>query len=242
MSLGIGPVSHVIDALCLFVFPSVVIAHSPSQWFFLLLALTTSGLRLFSSAVYAEEMEALFLSFSSLDNLSRINFNSMDEDINRQSFHGTYVVQDGLPLWVMMQWMENSIARLTGHMRMNNRLNRVHVMKALTSPFFDIGKKVAERSWHIICCLFCSVLDHLHPVSAHILSVPAALSFYRVLQRPMIYTSYLLLSTFVSCQSSRSSRLSMYMGFPCVSILSSQCDRHDCEIVTGWSSSSELRA
>ncbi|XP_066475364.1 transient receptor potential cation channel subfamily M member 2 isoform X1 [Tiliqua scincoides] len=34
----------------------------------------------------------------SLENLSRINFNSVDGDINRQSFHGTYVVQDGLPL------------------------------------------------------------------------------------------------------------------------------------------------
>uniref|UniRef100_A0A6J0T728 Transient receptor potential cation channel subfamily M member 2 isoform X2 n=2 Tax=Pogona vitticeps TaxID=103695 RepID=A0A6J0T728_9SAUR len=34
----------------------------------------------------------------SLENLSRINFNSMDGDVNRQSFHGTYLVEDGLPL------------------------------------------------------------------------------------------------------------------------------------------------
>ncbi|XP_062832545.1 transient receptor potential cation channel subfamily M member 2 isoform X1 [Anolis carolinensis] len=34
----------------------------------------------------------------SLDNLSKINFNTMDGDINRQSFHGTYLVEDGLPL------------------------------------------------------------------------------------------------------------------------------------------------
>ncbi|XP_048362343.1 transient receptor potential cation channel subfamily M member 2 isoform X1 [Sphaerodactylus townsendi] len=33
-----------------------------------------------------------------LENLSKINFNSMDGEINRQSFHGTYIVQDGLPL------------------------------------------------------------------------------------------------------------------------------------------------
>ncbi|KAK9401047.1 transient receptor potential cation channel subfamily M member 2 [Crotalus adamanteus] len=33
-----------------------------------------------------------------LENLSRINFNSLDGDINRQSFHGTYTVEDGLPL------------------------------------------------------------------------------------------------------------------------------------------------
>ncbi|XP_062988393.1 transient receptor potential cation channel subfamily M member 2 isoform X1 [Elgaria multicarinata webbii] len=34
----------------------------------------------------------------SLENLSRINFNGMDGDINRQSFHGTYQVKDDLPL------------------------------------------------------------------------------------------------------------------------------------------------
>ncbi|XP_060098029.1 transient receptor potential cation channel subfamily M member 2 isoform X9 [Heteronotia binoei] len=33
-----------------------------------------------------------------LENLSKINFNSMDGEVNRQSFHGTYMVQDGLPL------------------------------------------------------------------------------------------------------------------------------------------------
>ncbi|XP_025027088.1 transient receptor potential cation channel subfamily M member 2 [Python bivittatus] len=33
-----------------------------------------------------------------LENLSRINFNSLDGNINRQSFHGTYAIEDGLPL------------------------------------------------------------------------------------------------------------------------------------------------
>uniref|UniRef100_A0A8D2JAJ1 Transient receptor potential cation channel subfamily M member 2 n=1 Tax=Varanus komodoensis TaxID=61221 RepID=A0A8D2JAJ1_VARKO len=33
-----------------------------------------------------------------LENLSMINFNSIDGDINRQSFHGTYLVKDDLPL------------------------------------------------------------------------------------------------------------------------------------------------
>lgn len=35
---------------------------------------------------------------SSLESLLKINYNTMDGLINRQSFHGLYAVQDGLPL------------------------------------------------------------------------------------------------------------------------------------------------
>lgn len=56
----------------------------------------------FSLTQHVAEMKALSLSFSNLGNLSRINFNSMDGDINRQSFHGTYLIEDGLPLWVSL--------------------------------------------------------------------------------------------------------------------------------------------
>ncbi|XP_042315429.1 transient receptor potential cation channel subfamily M member 2 isoform X2 [Sceloporus undulatus] len=51
----------------------------------------------FYSAEQQENATPEFLR-DSLENLSRINFNSMDGDVNRQSFHGTYLVEDGLPL------------------------------------------------------------------------------------------------------------------------------------------------
>lgn len=35
---------------------------------------------------------------SSLESLLKINYNTMDGLIDRQSFHGLYIVQDGLPL------------------------------------------------------------------------------------------------------------------------------------------------
>lgn len=35
---------------------------------------------------------------SSLESLLKINYNTMDGLIDRQSFHGLYAVQDGLPL------------------------------------------------------------------------------------------------------------------------------------------------
>lgn len=35
---------------------------------------------------------------SSLESLLKINYNAMDGLIDRQSFHGLYTVQDGLPL------------------------------------------------------------------------------------------------------------------------------------------------
>lgn len=35
---------------------------------------------------------------SSLESLLKINYNAMDGLIDRQSFHGLYAVQDGLPL------------------------------------------------------------------------------------------------------------------------------------------------
>uniref|UniRef100_A0A8C6XGJ8 Transient receptor potential cation channel subfamily M member 2 n=1 Tax=Naja naja TaxID=35670 RepID=A0A8C6XGJ8_NAJNA len=46
----------------------------------------------------AKKIKVLLLSSSNLENLSRINFNSLDGEINRQSFHGTYTVEGGLPL------------------------------------------------------------------------------------------------------------------------------------------------
>uniref|UniRef100_A0A670JDG5 Transient receptor potential cation channel subfamily M member 2 n=1 Tax=Podarcis muralis TaxID=64176 RepID=A0A670JDG5_PODMU len=51
----------------------------------------------FYSAERQENASPDFLK-DNLENLSRINFNSMDGDINRQSFHGTYLIEDGLPL------------------------------------------------------------------------------------------------------------------------------------------------
>ncbi|KAH0623928.1 hypothetical protein JD844_007134 [Phrynosoma platyrhinos] len=51
----------------------------------------------FYSVEWQENAAPEFLR-DSLENLSRINFNNMDGDINRQSFHGTYLVEDGLPL------------------------------------------------------------------------------------------------------------------------------------------------
>uniref|UniRef100_A0A670ZX39 Transient receptor potential cation channel subfamily M member 2 n=1 Tax=Pseudonaja textilis TaxID=8673 RepID=A0A670ZX39_PSETE len=51
-----------------------------------------------SLAKDAKKIKVLLLSSSNLENLSRINFNSLDGEINRQSFHGTYTVEGGLPL------------------------------------------------------------------------------------------------------------------------------------------------
>ncbi|XP_060539079.1 transient receptor potential cation channel subfamily M member 2 isoform X1 [Pantherophis guttatus] len=51
----------------------------------------------FYSSETQEDITPKFLR-DNLENLSRINFNSLDGEINRQSFHGTYTVKDGLPL------------------------------------------------------------------------------------------------------------------------------------------------
>ncbi|KAM3835803.1 LOW QUALITY PROTEIN: transient receptor potential cation channel subfamily M member 2 [Vipera latastei] len=51
----------------------------------------------FYSSETQEDITPKFLR-DNLENLSRINFNSLDGDINRQSFHGTYTVEYGLPL------------------------------------------------------------------------------------------------------------------------------------------------
>ncbi|XP_026523525.1 transient receptor potential cation channel subfamily M member 2 [Notechis scutatus] len=51
----------------------------------------------FYSSETQEDITPKFLR-DNLENLSRINFNSLDGEINRQSFHGTYTVEGGLPL------------------------------------------------------------------------------------------------------------------------------------------------
>ncbi|KAG8135858.1 hypothetical protein E2320_008837 [Naja naja] len=51
----------------------------------------------FYSSETQEDITPNFLR-DNLENLSRINFNSLDGEINRQSFHGTYTVEGGLPL------------------------------------------------------------------------------------------------------------------------------------------------
>lgn len=47
---------------------------------------------------YSQPYLSGFLLPSSLESLLKINYNTMDGLIDRQSFHGLYTVQDGLPL------------------------------------------------------------------------------------------------------------------------------------------------
>ncbi|XP_063162905.1 transient receptor potential cation channel subfamily M member 2 [Candoia aspera] len=55
---------------------------------------------IYNPPFYSSETQEITPKFlrDNLENLSRINFNSLDGDINRQSFRGTYAIEDGLPL------------------------------------------------------------------------------------------------------------------------------------------------